>query len=131
MSHADNLAVAPEEEETASREAVIAQAREAAAKRPAAEQVKVLARDVCVFYGEKQALFSVDLDVRATKPRSGLSAQRNICVGSAVDASMMPLGALVMKAFMPMSSSGAVSPSAWARPMIVPVKMPGMASGRT
>jgi hypothetical protein len=54
-------------------------------------------------------------DVRATKPRSGLSAQRNICVGSAVDASMTPLGALVMKAFMPMSSSGAVSPSAWAR----------------
>ncbi len=32
---------------------------------------------------------------------------------------------------MPISSSGAVSPSARARPMIVPVRMPGMASGNT
>jgi hypothetical protein len=32
---------------------------------------------------------------------------------------------------MPISSSGAVSPSACARPMMVPVRMPGMASGRT
>ena len=30
------------------------------------------------------------------------------------------------KATMPISSSGAVSPSAWARPMIVPVRMPGI-----
>ena len=31
-----------------------------------------------------------------------------------------------MKATMPIISSGAVSPSAWAMPMIVPVRMPGM-----
>jgi hypothetical protein len=36
-----------------------------------------------------------------------------------------------MKATMPIISSGAVSPSACAMPMIVPVRMPGMASGRT
>jgi len=36
-----------------------------------------------------------------------------------------------MKARMPISSSGAVSPSARAMPMIVPVKMPGSASGST
>ena len=36
-----------------------------------------------------------------------------------------------MKATMPMSSSGAVSPSACAMPMMVPVMMPGMASGKT
>ena len=35
------------------------------------------------------------------------------------------------KATMPIISSGAVSPSAWARPMMVPVRMPGMASGST
>ena len=36
-----------------------------------------------------------------------------------------------MKATMPIISSGAVSPSACAMPMIVPVRMPGMASGST
>ena len=34
-----------------------------------------------------------------------------------------------MKARMPIISSGAVSPSARAMPMIVPVRMPGIASG--
>ena len=32
---------------------------------------------------------------------------------------------------MPIIKSGAVSPAAWASPIIVPVKMPGMASGNT
>ena len=32
---------------------------------------------------------------------------------------------------MPIISSGAVSPSAWAMPMMVPVMTPGMASGST
>ena len=36
-----------------------------------------------------------------------------------------------MNAFMPIISSGAVSPSACAMPMIVPVRMPGSASGST
>src|SRR3546814_4638468 len=54
-------------------------------------------------------------EVRATKPRSGESAQMKICVGSAVAGSVRPPGAEVMKAFMPISSSGAVSPRAWAR----------------
>jgi phosphate transport system ATP-binding protein len=65
MSDAELQEAPPAEDAPVSREVVIAQAREAAAKRPAAEQVKVRARGVCVYYGEKQALFSVDLDVRA------------------------------------------------------------------
>jgi phosphate transport system ATP-binding protein len=65
MSDAELQEAPPAEDAPVSREVVVAQAREAAAKRPAAEQVKVRARDVSVFYGEKQALFSVDLDVRA------------------------------------------------------------------
>ncbi len=36
-----------------------------AAAAPAPETIKVRARDVCVFYGEKQALFGVDLDIPA------------------------------------------------------------------
>ena len=36
-----------------------------------------------------------------------------------------------MNATMPIISSGAVSPSAWAMPMMVPVSIPGIASGRT
>jgi len=43
----------------------------------------------------------------------------------------MPLGGVAMKARMPIISSGAVSPSARAMPMIVPVRMPGSASGMT
>ena len=41
------------------------------------------------------------------------------------------LSTLGIKAFMPIKSSGAVSPSACAMPMMVPVRMPGMARGRT
>lgn len=70
-------------------------------------------------------------DVLLTNPRSGLSAQMNICVGSAVELSSGLPGADVMKAFIPIRSSGAVSPRAWASPMIVPVSIPGIASGRT
>jgi len=36
-----------------------------------------------------------------------------------------------MNATMPIINSGAVSPSAWAMPMIAPVSIPGMASGST
>jgi phosphate transport system permease protein len=40
-----------------------------------------------------------------------------------------PLAGVATKARMPIISSGAVSPSARAMPMIVPVRMPGSASG--
>ncbi|MGQ7792352.1 phosphate ABC transporter ATP-binding protein PstB [Faunimonas sp. B44] len=50
-------------EEPADRETLIAQAREAAAKAPDQAPVKLKTRQVSVFYGEKQALFSVDLDI--------------------------------------------------------------------
>ena len=43
----------------------------------------------------------------------------------------MPFGTSTMKATMPIISSGADSPSARAMPMMVPVSMPGMASGST
>ena len=70
-------------------------------------------------------------DVFSVKPRSGLSAQRKICTGNTVAASLTPEGASMIKATMPIISSGAVSPRAWAIPMIAPVNMPGMATGRT
>jgi phosphate transport system ATP-binding protein len=42
--------------------------------KPAAQsappQIKVIARDVCVFYGEKQALFDVDLDIASNQVTS-------------------------------------------------------------
>ena len=68
-------------------------------------------------------------DVFSTKPRSGLSDQRNTCTGSAVAASVTPFGMSTMKATMPIMSSGAVSPSACAMPMMVPVMMPGILTG--
>ena len=70
-------------------------------------------------------------DVRSTNARSGLSAHRKICTGNAVEGSSGPPGTSTMNATMPIISSGADSPSAWAMPMIVPVNMPGIASGRT
>jgi len=42
-----------------------------------------------------------------------------------------PFGMSTMKATMPIISSGAVSPKAWAMPMMVPVSIPGSASGKT
>ena len=65
MSHAETLPVALDDEGPADRDPVIAPAHGEPSKPPAAEEVKVKARDVSVFYGDKQALFSVDLDVRA------------------------------------------------------------------
>ena len=55
-------------------------------------------------------------EVRLTKPRSALSAQIRIWVGKEVAASNGVAGAWVMKAFMPISSNGAASPRARARP---------------
>ena len=80
---------------------------------------------------KKPSNTKIAAEVRETKPLSGLSAQLKICVGRAVAGSNIPPGAAVMNAFIPMSNRGAVSPRAWARPIIVPVKMPGMASGNT
>jgi phosphate transport system ATP-binding protein len=58
----DTQTVAPAGAPTAAPTA--AQASEAAAASVDAHEVKMKTRDVCVFYGEKQALFDVDLDVR-------------------------------------------------------------------
>ena len=69
--------------------------------------------------------------VRSANARSGLSAQMKICTGSAAAGESGEVGTSTMKAFMPIISSGAVSPSACAMPMIVPVRMPGSASGST
>src|SRR5690606_24996713 len=70
-------------------------------------------------------------EVFSTKPRSGLSAHMKICTGSTVAASTGVAGMSTMKATMPITSSGAVSPSACAMAMIVPVRTPGMARGST
>ncbi|MNC99509.1 hypothetical protein D3C83_178260 [compost metagenome] len=69
--------------------------------------------------------------VRSTKPRSISSDHRKICTGKTVAGSVNPSGGVATNARMPIINSGAVSPSARAMPMIVPVKMPGSASGRT
>ena len=65
------------------------------------------------------------------KAISGKSDHRYICTGSTVAASVKPCGMSTMKATMPIISSGAVSPKARARPRMVPVKIPGTASGST
>jgi phosphate transport system ATP-binding protein len=52
-----------EEEPPIDKATVLAQAREAASKAPAEANVKIKSRGVSVFYGDKQALFDVDLDV--------------------------------------------------------------------
>ena len=71
-------------------------------------------------------------EVFSTKPFDTSSDHRKICTGSTVAGSVrLGVGGLAMKARMPIISSGAVSPSARAMPMIVPVRMPGSASGRT
>ena len=70
-------------------------------------------------------------EVFSTNARSGLSAHRKICTGSTVAGSAKPPGTSTMKATMPIISSGAVSPRAWAMPMMAPVSMPGIASGST
>ncbi len=40
------------------------------APKPQTETVKISARDVCVFYGEKQALFDVSIDI----PKNSVTA---------------------------------------------------------
>ena len=70
-------------------------------------------------------------DVSGSQARSALFDQLKISTGITVDSSIGPFGTSPTKATMPISSSGAVSPSARARPMIAPVRMPGMAVGST
>jgi phosphate transport system ATP-binding protein len=64
MNNAHFLKIEPDTDELADEAAIVAAAEAASAKAPAAEAMKVTARDVSVFYGEKQALFGVNLDVR-------------------------------------------------------------------
>jgi phosphate transport system ATP-binding protein len=52
-----------EEEPPIDKATVLAQAREAASKAPAQPNVKIKTRGINVFYGDKQALFDIDLDV--------------------------------------------------------------------
>ena len=47
-----------------SRDELVAEAKAATSKAPDNAPLKVKARKVCVFYGEKQALFDIDLDIR-------------------------------------------------------------------
>ena len=70
-------------------------------------------------------------EVFSMKALSGLSAQRKICTGNTVAGSVKPPGMSAMNATIPIISSGAVSPSARAIPIIAPVSMPGRASGKT
>ena len=74
---------------------------------------------------------TIAAEVFSTKPRLTSSDHRNTCTGSTVAGSLSLVGGAAMKARIPISSSGAVSPNARAVPMIVPVRMPGIASGRT
>ena len=69
-------------------------------------------------------------DVFCTKPESTSSDQRKICIARTEDGSLMPAGGLETKARIPIIRSGAVSPSALAMPMIVPVKIPGIRQER-
>ena len=64
---------------------------------------------------------------------AGLAASAAVAEAglSCVVIDKMGPGGEVMKAFIPIRRSGAVSPSACANPMIVPVRMPGSASGNT
>ena len=74
-------------------------------------------------------------EARSTNAGSPLTVQLYICTGSAVDGSKTPSGDSAgysrTKATIPINSKGAVSPSAWARPRITPVKIPGAAEGKT
>ena len=70
-------------------------------------------------------------EVFSVNPRSGLSAHRKICTGNTVDGSVTPAGASMINATMPIISNGADSPSAWAIPIMEPVRIPGMATGNT
>ena len=69
--------------------------------------------------------------VRSWKARSEAFSQMKTCTGSTVAAEVKLSGGAGTKETMPIISSGAVSPSAWASDRMVPVSMPGMASGRT
>ena len=69
--------------------------------------------------------------VFSTKARSGLAAHKKTCTGRAVAGDVTLEGISATKATMPIISRGALSPKARDMPMIVPVKIPGMASGRT
>ena len=71
-------------------------------------------------------------EVFSRKALSGLSAQRNIWTGSTVARIGESAGDIHDKGHhADHQARGAVSPRAWAMPMMVPVSMPGMARGRT
>ena len=69
--------------------------------------------------------------VRSMNPRSGSSDHRKICDRQHGRRRQRARRRRGDEGAMPIISNGAVSPSAWAMPMIVPVMIPGSASGRT
>ena len=62
--------------------------------------------------------------------RSALSDHIKIWTGSAVAGEVIVSGTSTINATIPIMRSGAVSPNAWAIPIIVPVKIPGAARGK-
>ena len=67
--------------------------------------------------------------VFATNALSGLSAHIYIWTGRAVAGSVNVAGMSTIKATIPINNNGADSPKALAKPIIVPVKIPGIAEG--
>src|SRR5690606_39223832 len=72
---------------------------------------------------KKLSKTTIAADVRSANARSGLSDQRKICTGNAVAGSVKPSGTSTKNATIPIINSGAVSPNAWAIPIIAPVSM--------
>jgi phosphate transport system ATP-binding protein len=58
------LRVPPDVLDHETRPELVAEAQAAASRAPANTSVKVKAQSVCVFYGQKQALFDINIDIR-------------------------------------------------------------------
>jgi len=70
-------------------------------------------------------------EVFSTNPLSADSDHKYTCTGRDADGSIGVDGISTTKATIPIKINGAVSPRAWARPIIVPDNVPGSASGTT
>ena len=70
-------------------------------------------------------------DVFSTNPLSACSDHKYTWTGRDAEGSTGVLGISTTKATIPIKIKGAVSPKAWAKPIIVPDNVPGIASGTT
>ena len=70
-------------------------------------------------------------DVFSTNPLSADSDHRYTWTGREAEGSIGVEGISTTKATIPIKINGAVSPKAWANPIIVPDKVPGNAKGTT